>query len=594
MIKSANEHSISSLLNVEQKVVYEIPLYQREYTWGKNEWETLFDDLDENKSGYFLGSVICINHSGDALATQRLELVDGQQRFTTVALLLASIYNILASHRTDLDDDGLNKLYNLKQKLVLGKDEIRLNLQIQGNNRYDYLAVLSEINLISGHNRPPYAGNRLIFRAHRYFNGRIEEMANDRDCGLEKVMGFLEKVNSACLVKIEVDSYADAYTLFESLNNRGVPLTPIDLIKNRLLSKLAANPENEQRLIDRYYQQWGCLLNDLEDDYTIQERFFRHYYNAFRHQLEGINNPATVATRSNLIKIYIELIEHNPEACLQDIVDAGKTYSEILCDNQNYTHDEDELGKLFKDLREIQGAPSYVLLLYLLSKKSDLGLTEDNLKSIVRLIVHFFVRRNLTDKPPTRDLNRLFMNLIDNINGHHSDAIFQLIEKKLVDVSAEDDEFIDKLKGPIYNENKGVTRFILNKLAEWGMTRETWSNVWDTGVWTIEHIFPQGDNIPEDWVMMIADGDVKLAKEIQQTHVHILGNLTITGYNSNLGAMSFTEKRDRRDRSGNFIGYKNNLALNEDLVEVDHWGVEQIDSRTEKLVDLATSLFSLE
>ena len=130
------------------------------------------------------------------------------------------------------------------------------------------------------------------------------------------------------------------------------------------------------------------------------------------------------------------------------------------------------------------------------------------------------------------------------------------------------------------------------------MTRETWVDLWKMDgkqyVWTIEHIFPQGENIPKAWVNMIADGDRDLAIEYQRSHVHKLGNLTITGFNSSLGNKSFEEKRDRADRKGRAVGFKNGLKLNEDLANAETWSVKQINARTKKLVDKAIKCFSLE
>jgi len=221
-------------------------------------------------------------------------------------------------------------------------------------------------------------------------------------------------------------------------------------------------------------------------------------------------------------------------------------------------------------------------------RKDELELTNAHLTSIVELLVRFFVRRNLTDTPPTRDLTRLFMTVIDKISELRADAIPQSIEQQLVAVSATDEAFKRKLEGPIYEENSGVTRFILCALAEQAMTKESWVDLWrfenKQFVWTIEHIFPQGENIPQSWITMIADGDEIKAKEIQQTHVHKLGNLTISGFNSALGNKSFEDKRDRVDRQGRAVGYKNGLKLNEDLAAAAGWSVGQIDSRTDKLV----------
>jgi len=594
MIKSVNNYPVSQLFDIEAGVVYAIPRYQREYTWGKNQWENLFDDVLENDPGYFLGSIICINQSTDALSVQKLELVDGQQRLTTLSLLFASVYHALKSHETDLDDEQRVELINLKRKLVLkkGDDQIRLIPQIQNNNNPDYRAVLAEIGVISECDVPAYAGNRKIFRAYRYFQDRIDEMANGRSNRLGTIMEFLDKVSHACLVKIEVASHADAYTLFESLNNRGMPLTAIDLIKNKLLARLESI---EPGKVDHYFGHWNRLLGYLGDDYAIQERFFRQYYNAFKDQIKAVHQ-VPVATRSNLIQIYEKLINHDAKDCLQKISVAGRLYSLILSRNQDDTLNG--LEKPIKDLERIQGAPSYLLMLYLLVRKDELELTNAHLTSIVELLVRFFVRRNLTDTPPTRDLTRLFMTVIDKISGLRADAIPQSIEQQLVAVSATDEAFQRKLDGPIYEENSGVTRFILCALAEQAMTKESWVDLWrfenKQFVWTIEHIFPQGENIPQSWITMIADGDEIKAKEIQQTHVHKLGNLTISGFNSALGNKSFEDKRDRVDRQGRAVGYKNGLKLNEDLATAAGWSDDQIDSRTDKLVQQVTQLFKLQ
>lgn len=593
MIKSVNNYPVSQLFDIEAGVVYAIPRYQREYTWGKYQWENLFDDMLENDPGYFLGSIICINQSTDALSVQKLELVDGQQRLTTLSLLFASVYHALKSHETHLDDEQRVELINLKRKLVLkkGDDQIRLIPQIQNNNNPDYRAVLSEIGVISECDVPAYAGNRKIFRAYRYFQDRIDEMANGRSNRLGTIMEFLDKVSNACLVKIEVASHADAHTLFESLNNRGVPLTAIDLIKNKLLARLESI---EPGKVDHYFGHWNRLLGYLGDDYAIQERFFRQYYNAFRDQLKAVHQ-VPVATRSNLIHIYEKLINHDAMDCLQKISAAGRLYSLILSRNQDDALNG--LEKPIKDLERIQGAPSYLLILYLLVRKDELELTNDHLTSIVELLVRFFVRRNLTDTPPTRDLTRLFMTVTDLICGLRADVIPQSIEQQLVAISATDETFQHKLEGPMYEDNSGVTRFILCALAEQTMTKESWVDLWrfenKQFVWTIEHIFPQGENIPQSWITMIADGDEKKAKEIQQTHVHKLGNLTISGFNSELGNKSFEDKRDRIDRQGRAVGYKNGLKLNEDLAAATGWSVDQIDSRTDKLVQQVTQLFML-
>jgi len=594
MIKSVNNYPVSQLFDIEAGVVFAIPRYQREYSWGKREWEDLFDDIYENDLGYFLGSIICINQATDALAIQKLEMVDGQQRLITLSLLFAALYKIMRKRKSDLDEDQQVELVNLKHRLVLKKssNQIRVIPQIQNNNKRDYLGLLTKIGVIDGYAIPRNAGNRRIFRSFYYFRDRLETMIKNDGNRLKTIMEFLDKVIHVSLVKIEVGSHADAYILFESLNNRGMPLTPIDLIKNKMLAHFEQiDPGN----VDHYYSRWNQLIDYLGDDYSTQERFFRHYYNAFRNELRTIYN-VPVARRSNLIQIYEKLISYDAKEYLNKISKAARIYSVLLLQNQE--NDWRQLEKQLKNLDRIQGTPSYLLMLYLLTHRDRLGLKIDHLDKIIKMLVCFFVRRNLTDKPPTRDLTPFFMGIINDLNGKVGDDIAGIIRNRLIKVSASDKEFRDKLEGPIYEDNYDVTRFILCALAEQDMNKENWLDLWRLEnkrfVWTIEHIFPQGENIPKSWVDMIADGDEEKAREIQQSHVHKLGNLTISGYNSMLGNKSFEEKRDRTDRQGRPIGYKNKLKLNEDLATADKWSVEQIERRTEKLAEEVIKLFRME
>ena len=594
MIKSVNNYPISQIFDIEAGVVYGVPRYQREYSWGRQQWENLFDDLLENDPGYFLGSMICINQSKDTLGIQKLELVDGQQRLMTLSLLFAAVYDILKNQEIKLDEDQKVELFNLKRKLVLKKkdDEIRLIPQIQNHNQDDYQAVLSEIGIISPHDIPAHAGNRKVFHAYRYFQNRVKYSNDDKENPPETILEFLDKVSRACLVKIEVASHADAYTLFESLNNRGMPLTAIDLIKNKLLARLETI---EPGKIDYYFGHWNRLLGYLGEDYSIQERFFRQYYNAFKDDFKAIHQ-VPVATRTNMIQIYEKFIDHDARECLKKISSAAKIYALFL--SRNGDDSPDILEKPFKELERIQGAPAYLLLLYLFDRKEKLKLTNNHFEKIIPFLVRFFVRRNLTDTPPTRDLTRLFMNIIAKVQALSEDDVVNTIYNMLLGISASDDAFRTRLEGAIYDENSWVARFVLCALAEQAMTKETWVDLWRTEkkkfIWTIEHIFPQGPNIPEPWVKMIAGGDEKKAKEIQQTHVHKLGNLTISVFNSALGNKSFGEKRDRTDRQGRSVGYKNGIKLNEDLAAADAWSVAQIEARTKKLVDHTMKLFQMD
>lgn len=591
---NVNKYPISQMFDPESKTVFEVPKYQREYVWGIREWTALYDDLVENAEGYFLGSIICINSTSDSLSP-KFEVVDGQQRLTTTSLFLAALYDTLNKYKDELDDDQLSDLLQLKRKLVLKKNPsgLRVVPQVQGSNLDDYMGLLAKLGIIPARAMPNFAGLRRIVKGFTYFKKRIEADVEKSGAAIHSLFQILDKVNAAILVMIEVSNHADAYTLFESLNNRGTPLTSVDLIKNLLLARLDIT---EGANLDYYFARWREVLGNLGDDYSVQERFFRQNYNAFRAKL---NEPfhhddrtyplGPIATRSTLLDIYEKLVTNDPKGFLDEITENSTLYSAIILNNTENLNSE--LRDAFLDLRRVQGAPSYLFLLYLFKNKETLAVDDGSILKITRLLINFFIRRNLTDTPPTRDLTRLFMTYIEEIeqNAYTGEALYANLRNKLLSVSASDEFFAEKLHGPVYDENSGACRFILCMIAKQGMTQETYVDLWRQNdnkqfVWSIEHIFPQGGNIPQPWVDMIANGDRMKAQEYQSLYVHTFGNLTITAYNSTLSNKSFEEKRDRKDNSGKYIGYRNGLNLNADVFDKEAWTVDIIKERTDKMV----------
>lgn len=607
MIRSAEAYDISKLFNIDSTIVYSIPKYQREYTWTQTQWQYLFDDIIENPKGYFLGSLICINNS-DNTFNQALQVIDGQQRLTTLSILMAAICKVLNGFK--LNEEQKLKWYSLKKKVVFGDNNNKLRVvpQTQGYNLDDYEYILKESELLTNAQRPTNCGNRRLMKAFRYFQNRIDnyrptgtpdEACITNEMKIKNIFEIVDKINGAILVKIEVASHSDAYTLFESLNNRGTPLTAIDLMKNSLLSKA----ERAGVDIESYFESWKEIIENLGDDYADQERFFRYYYNAFREEIKRefaltrSKALVTVATRSNMLNIYDELIKNNSKKFLDDVLEGTKYYSMFLL-NENIDGFRSYKNELI-NLRNSQGAPAYLLLLYIFKNKEKLRLDTLKINKIILFLSKFFVRRNMTDKPNTSALTSIFMSIIDELRKNTLD-VFELISKTLIDKSATDDEFETALRGDIYTDNVGMTRYILCSLAQKNMTNENRMNLWryqenkkkDIYVWTIEHIFPQGENIKPYWVNMIADGNKTLAKQHQEEYVHKIGNLTISGYNNELSDKDFISKRDRKNTEG-FVGYKNGLSLNEDLKDLKAWTVDDIKARSEKLIKEAMKLFKL-
>ena len=612
MINNVEDPTVANILSTDMLKIYDIPRYQREYTWNQRDWANLYDDITQNDAGYFLGSFIVVNGTVNSkMDTIHYEVIDGQQRLTTLSLLLAALYTRIMEHKDSIDDDMmLDDIRPLRNRLILKSDKsmTRVIPQVQNHNLEDYRWILKEhIGLDAVIQKPKFLGLRKMSKAFNYFYDRLGEDVEGRD-GIECVRCLLDicrLVCSAVVVQITVDSHADAYTLFASLNNRGVPLSAVDLIKNMLLGKVAGVDDGQ---LNYYFERWQEVLHNLGDDYKTQERFFRQNYDAFRREVNkpfigesGSQLPlGSVATRSNLLKIYEKRMESADGALkvLDELTENSALYSRIIGLDQESP--DSELSHQLLELSRAQGVASYLMLLFLFKKQNQLELKDETLALLVKLLVCFFVRRNLTDTPPTRDLERLFISICESLEseGLKGIAAAEYIKKRLVDVSASDASFKERLEGPIYDVNPDMTRYILTVIASPSVTKEM-KPLWEryasgNYVWTIEHIFPQGKNIPDEWVKMVADGDMSKAIEVQEKQVHTLGNLTITGYNSKLSNMPFVTKRDRKDAYGANVGYRNGLNLNDELVNTDTWTSVQIQERTDKLVRLTLKAFDFD
>ena len=312
MINNANKYLLSEIFAPDNKTKYIIPKFQREYIWNKDNWEELLNDVLESDGNHFIGSIICINKGTDTFNPE-LELIDGQQRLTTVSLVFSAIYQLLKDKIKDNDDELRTELTNLKWSLTLRHTQnLRIELSYQNNNHQDYQAVLSEIGIIDfSDTNLKNIGNRRIYKAYKYFLNKLENFSE------KELFGLLEKIKATMIVKIEVSSHSDAFLLFESLNNRGVPLSAIDLIKNKMLSELE---KRAGLTIDESFTKWNKIINALPE-YTIQERFIRQFYNAFKSNADIKVGNYSKATRSNIIKIYETLIAKNPTYIFDQLIE---------------------------------------------------------------------------------------------------------------------------------------------------------------------------------------------------------------------------------------------------------------------------------
>jgi hypothetical protein len=613
---------------------YHVPKYQREYTWGKGNWETLLQDLAENDPGYFMGSLICVSDGEPASPGDEtvFEVVDGQQRLTTLSLLMIAIYDRLTelqkAHTFDDEEDKAdfqNALASLRNKLVKRKKQgefrkgepggwlessrmcfLRVQPSSQNHNLEDYKHLLGEVGLINKTERPPYFHVRLMGRANRYFLEWLPQTVPD-------LLALVSKVNQLQFVHISVSSQADAFTLFETLNNRGVPLSAIDIIKNKMLSEMERQHQVD---IDASYDRWQGIVESVPDS-AEQERFLRHVYNAFRWdpniRVEGIPR----ANKSKLIAIYERLIKRGAQSIFERLCDLADLYGRLLSPVSS-KFPKVQRAQL-ADLARTNAAPAYQVLLYLFSQPAESLAEEDFLSQAADLLQRYYVRRNVTDFPNTRDLDQAHMDLIQACQERITSGkplTFQFFRTKLLARGTYSTRkvFETALLGPMYESNVLMTRYLLVKLDETHHTREYKPDLWarsegDKFVWTVEHVLPQTEKIPKEWMKMIAGGDAERAAAIHEQHVDRLGNLTLSGYNSKLATASF-EKKQALSEGRTFlghsidIGYRNGLALNKltfpngtrktSLATADEWTAEMIEARTRVMVETLLKMYEFE
>ena len=603
----ANQISFSRMFSTTGVIEhYHVPKYQREYTWGKGEWNQFLQDIEENEKQYFMGSLICIKQESGGGHPTIYDLVDGQQRLTTLSILLAAWlnkYNKLTTGSPDEDmlvnRSTVKKMlvqfleYNGDQRVPKHQNQslyLRIRPSTQGNNLDDYKFLLQRAGVIDDIEKQKFWGNRRIGLCYNHFKRNLPESRDE----LEELKDKIESLN---FIHITADSQADAFVLFESLNNRGVPLSIMDIIKNKMLAELESKG---QLNIDEAFEKWKQILEYLPD-YGVQERFLRHYYNAYRDERDLELDNAPRAMRSNLVKIYEGLIDSkNTKELLSQIIKSANIYSSLVYPEQY--HNED-IKRYLKELSYLGAAPAFAFILYF--EELKLFSIEEKVK-ILRLLSNYFFRRSLTDKPPTRSLDKIFLDLINDTTEFN----FQVIENHLT----KNDEFPissiqtvkEQLGRKIYATNKDVTRFALYKIETALNDPKTVPDLWKRNasgrlIWTVEHILPQNENMRDEWVQMLANGDRKEAREIQERVLHLLGNLTLTPYNSKLMDKPFKDKQTQQTTNihGNSYeaGLKSNLALNHSiefqsggkittLRDAENWSQKEIKNRTEVMINI--------
>jgi hypothetical protein len=602
-----------------------------------------------------MGSIICVDVSSGSPGEPRVfELIDGQQRLTTLSCLLITVWAKLNAVYTDataedsesdLDEDDLIDLKaimdDMRRKVVrerrYQKDEAlpalplsyavaneffvgrktrtdyfcRLLPSTQDANREDFLYALAYYEVLPHLEvqQPRNWGNRRLAKCLRYLADELPE-----DIASLKLLA--QRINALVFIHIKVHSQSDAFRLFEAINNRGVPLSALDIIKNAMLASLERQSAGS---IDEAFETWSAMTEQLGSDTTLHESYLRHFYNAFQVEPGRRVAHANRATKSTLIRIFEQLIKSDAQRLLDDLAVRAAFYSAITRPEEADLTDT-RRSKLL-NLARVEAKPSYQFLLYLLDREASGKCTAGDVNKIIDLLSRYFVRRNLTGVPGTNRLDAIFIDLVARcesaLAGRNAILTYDLVREAILnaprgDGPASDEQMEDALKDHLYWYNPGMARYLLCHFVESRATKEQHIDLWrrdDKGrfVWTIEHVLPQGTPLKKPWVDMLADGDAEEAFKIQDDHRHLLGNLTLSAYNSNLSdaALLNKQKRTMVTVAGEkaCIGYQNGMLLNEleykldkksfNLATTDTWDEHHILARGDVLTKAMTRDFRL-
>lgn len=565
--------SVSQLLSTESEQ-FTIPAYQRRYSWQDKQVKELFDDINHLEVGdtHLLGSIVCLTGDYSAGITN-LELVDGQQRTTTIMLFLDAIEDRLHAEGNSDDAQSISKLVTSKD--YTGTKSKKLQLGDLDNKDFAHVVDGVELDEVVNNN---------LLKARKLIGDLIGKL------NTEEFNQFRYKfINQAYIIRLDVAQAKDAFKLFETINNRGLSLSPTDIIKNFLLGNASIiSPET----LESVKEDWTRIVLSL--DGIDMDNFFRQY-------MAGKTSQKVTQTRlidtfktyyaqnieeGEALRVYeefAETVEESEAKSKQDLKAFAKTLrlaADIYRQIQTAAFDDEEINRRLVNLKKIRSVASYTFILNLMQRG-----TVDNkdLLEILRMIEIFMLRRNVAEYR-TSELEDIFVAL----TKLQDDNIVEKTKQILLDSMPSDEEFQTRLTRHVFKgQLEGRAKYMLEYLS-YGTLSPTEMVIKSHRAVELEHIMPQTIETKKakeelgDWVSYLGDEaafhDEYLAK---------LGNLTMLGKKLNIVASNnpFVAKKVEYEKS--------DIAMTKALATYESWGMKQIDARTNELAEQATELWRL-
>ena len=532
-----------------------IPVYQRNYDWKREQCKQLFDDIlqikKEDYRTHFMWTVVAYNEDW---YWKELLIIDGQQRLTTLSLLLLAIYKVL--EKWEIETEVIKeKIYDEFLTNKWSKDKTKkIRLKPVKDDREAFNSIFDWDKITDSN----------VTINFEYFYNRLKEQEVSID-------EFYKAIEQLIVVEIMLKKWEDdPQLIFESLNSTWLDLTEADKVRNFILMK--ENTDTQERL---YRDYWYKI--EKNTNFNVSE-FMRDYLTLKERR---IPNKAKVYL---VFKDYINKKNLNVEELLTELLRYSWFYSLVI----NSSDEDKEVAKVLKRINKLETLVAYPYLLDLYSKLKEWIITKSDLLEILHTIESFVFRRFVCEVP-TNALNKIFMLLGKDIESHewYADDYLNIFNYILLNKTSSqrfptDIEFTESLLiKDIYNTQSRNKLHLLERLENFDNRESDIEWLIDEGILTIEHIMPQ--TLTHEWIKSLWSN----AKEIQEKYLHTLWNITLTWYNSKLSNKSFEDKKTMEKWFND-----SPLYLNQFLKTIDSWNETHIIERYELLKNKAIKVWS--
>ncbi len=562
VIMKASENQFLTFLNGKKQFI--IPIYQRTYSWGREQCEQLWNDIvrtatDKQATIHFVGSVVYIQHGlFIAGGIMPLLVIDGQQRLTTLSLLLIALAKAAKDSSTPLSmsHEDIYDSYLINKH---SKGEEYYKLLLTQSDKDTLIAITDDPDHAKS-NLPTHPPHRLL-ENYLYFENRIRQ--GDVDpftlyIGMSKLM----------IVEITLNKDHDnPQLIFESLNSTGMALSQADLIRNYVLMGL--DNEEQTKLYKKYWYPMEQSFPQTENSSQF-DRFMRDYLTIKQGSIPNLDKVYTTFKmfhRSTTVAAIAEI--------LADIGRYAKHFEKMAFEKE----DDREIRHVLQDINTLKVDVAYPFLLEVYDDYANKLLSREDFIAILKLVESYVFRRAVCGVP-TNSMNKIFVALAKEIDKQHYlesvQAIF--LQKDSQRRFPRDEEFRAAfMVKDMYNFHS--CKYMLRKLEN--HDRKEPANIAE---YTIEHIMPQNEQLSLAWREELGPN----WKQVHAQYLHTIGNLTLTGYNSELRDHPFLEKRNH---DGGFANSP--LHLNKGLAKSEHWNEEDIKKRARTLADLALKVWPI-